>query len=70
MRKRRDKRINLKLGRYVRSESDTRLARVDEEYDLLHKLVNFHFSSLTNSDVTIDDLNVDFLREYLAQTSD
>ena len=66
----RDKRINLKPGRYVRIESDTRLARVDEEYDLLRKFANFHFSSLTNSDATIDDLNVDFLREYLAQTSE
>ena len=64
-----DKRINLKPGRYVRVESDTRLARVDEEYDLLRKFANYHFSSLTNTDATIDDLNVDFIREYLAQTS-
>lgn len=65
-----DKRINLKPGRYVRIESDTRLARVDEEYDLLRKFANYHFSSLTNTDATIDDLDVDFIREYLAQTSD
>lgn len=64
-----DKRINLKPGRYVRVESDTRLARVDEEYDLLRKFANYHFSSLTNADATIDDLDVDFIREYLAQTS-
>lgn len=66
----RDKHIGLKAGRYVRIESDTRLARVDEEYDLLRKFANFHFSSLTNADATIDDLNVDFIREYLSQTSD
>ena len=60
-----DKRINLKPGRYVRVKSDTRLARVDEEYDLLRKFANYHFSSLTNTDATIDDLNVDFIREYL-----
>ena len=65
----RDKRINLKPGRYVRIESDSRLARVDEEYDLLRKFANFHFSSLTNADAAIDDLNVDFIREYLSQTS-
>ena len=65
----RDKRINLKPGRYVRIESDSRLARVDEEYDLLRKFANFHFSSLTNGDAAIDDLNVDFIREYLSQTS-
>lgn len=66
----RDRRINLKPGRYVRIESDSRLARVDEEYDLLRKFANFHFSSLTNADATIDDLNVDFIREFLSQTSD
>lgn len=66
----RDKRINLKPGRYVRIEADSRLARVDEEYDLLRKFSNYHFSSLTNADATIDDLNVDFIREYLSQTSD
>lgn len=65
----RNKRISLKPGRYVRIESDSRLARVDEEYDLLRKFANFHFSSLTNADATIDDLNVDFIREYLSQTS-
>ena len=65
----RNKRINLKPGRYVRIESDSRLARVDEEYDLLRKFSNFHFSSLTNADAAIDDLNVDFIREYLSQTS-
>ncbi len=65
-----DKRISLRPGRYVRIESDTRLARVDEEYDLLRKFANFHFSSLTNAEATIDDLNLDFIREYLSQTSD
>lgn len=66
----RDKRINLKPGRYVRIESDSRLARVDEEYDLLRKFANFHFSSLTNADAVIDNLNIDFMREYLSRTSD
>ena len=41
----RDKKINLKAGRYIRIEADTRLARVDEEYDLLRKFAHFHFSS-------------------------
>ena len=66
----RDKRIHLRPGRYVRIESDSRLARVDEEYDLLRKFANFHFSSLANSDATIDDLNVDLIREYLSRVSD
>lgn len=65
-----NKRIQLKPGRYVRIESDSRLARVDEEYDLLRKFSNYHFSSITNTDATIDDLSVDLIREYVSQTSD
>lgn len=65
-----DKKINLRAGRYVRIESDSRLARVDEEYDLLRKFANFHFSSNTNSEAAIDNLGVDYLKEYIELTSD
>lgn len=65
-----DKKIKLKPGRYVRIESESRLARVDEEYDLLRKFANYHFSSLTHSDASLDDLNSDYLYEYLSMTSD
>ncbi|MBE5844482.1 MAG: AAA family ATPase [Butyrivibrio sp.] len=65
-----DKKVNLKPGRYVRIEADTRLARVDEEYDLLRKFSNFHFSSIVSSGATIDDLDIDLLREYISKTSD
>ncbi len=64
-----NKRINLKPGRYVRIESDSRLAGVDEEYDLLRKFANFHFTSLTNANAVIDDLNADHIREYFSRTS-
>ena len=64
-----DKKIKLKPGRYVRIEAETRLARVDEEYDLLRKFSNFHFSSISNSGATIDDLDTELLREYIAKTS-
>ena len=64
-----NKKINLKPGRYVRIEAETRLARVDEEYDLLRKFSNFHFSSIVNSGATIDDLDIDLLREYVSKTS-
>ena len=64
-----DKRIKLKPGRYVRIESDTRLARVDEEYDLLRKFSNFHYSSMVNAEASLDDLNVELLREYVSKTS-
>lgn len=65
-----DKRIKLRAGRYVRIESESRLARVDEEYDLLRKFANYHYSSLTNDLAIIDDLNVDYIREYIFKTSD
>ena len=64
-----DKKINLKPGRYVRVEADTRLARVDEEYDLLRKFSNFHFSSIESTGASIDDLSIDILREYFSKTS-
>ncbi len=64
-----DKKINLKPGRYVRIETDTRLARVDEEYDLLRKFSNFHFSSIVSTGASIDDLSTDLLREFFSKTS-
>ena len=65
-----DKKINLKPGRYVRVEAESRIARVDEEYDLLRKFANFHYSSMVCSDATINDLNIDYLQEYIQKTSD
>lgn len=64
-----DKTICLKPGRYIRIEAESRLARVDEEYDLLRKFANFHFSSLVSRDGTIDDLNPDYMSEYVYKTS-
>ena len=64
-----NKKINLKPGRYVRIEADTRLARVDEEYDLLRKFANFHYSSIISTNATLDDLNLDIIREYIYKTS-
>ena len=65
-----DKRIHLKPGRYVRPETDSRIARVDEEYDLLRKFANYHYSSIATTDATVEDLNQDLLREYLLKVSD
>ncbi len=64
-----DKTINLKFGRYVRVKAESRLARVDEEYDLMRKFANYHFSSSPSMEATIDDLDADLLREYLTRTS-
>ncbi len=64
-----DKKIGLKPGRYVRIESDTRLANVAEEYALLRKFSQYHFTSEVNDEATLDDLELDYLREYLSLTS-
>lgn len=65
-----DKKINLKPGRYIRFEAESRLARVNEEYDLLRKFSNYHYCSMINSDATIDDLDFDYLLEYVNKVSD
>ncbi len=60
---------SLKPGRYVRVESDSRIARINEEYDLLRKFSNYHFSSDISDEATLDDLDYDYMREYLKSTS-
>lgn len=64
-----DKKIGLLPGRYIRIEAQSRLARVDEEYDLLRKFANFHFTSLTNQEATLEDLNFAYINEYVHQVS-
>lgn len=63
------KEISLKPGRYVRIESDSRIAKINEEYDLLRKFSNYHFSSEVSNEATLDDLDYDYMREYLKSTS-
>ena len=58
-----DKKINLKAGRYVRIEAESRLARVDEEYDLLRKFANFHFSSISSTDAIHTE--VEMLQKFI-----
>ncbi len=65
-----DKRFSIKPGRYIRIESESRLAKINEEYDLLRKFSNYHFSSEVNDTATLDDLDYDYMREYLKITSD
>jgi predicted HTH transcriptional regulator len=64
-----DKTISLKTGRYVRIERDTRLATISEEFLLLKKFSNYHFTENANHAGNIDDLNIDQIREYLRLTS-
>ena len=65
-----DKSIGLKRGRYVRFERDSRLATIKEEFELLKKFSNYHFTEEYSTVATIDDLDVDYIREYLNATTD
>ncbi|WP_318028600.1 RNA-binding domain-containing protein [Mycoplasmopsis gallinacea] len=60
--------IKLKAGKYVRKERDTKLATPLEENELNRKFSNYHFSSSLNSTATINDLNYEYMKEYLVQT--
>ncbi len=64
----RDKAIGLKAGRYIRVGRDTRLSNKREEFELLKKFSGFCFSSELNATAALDDLNYEYMREYLAQT--
>ncbi len=64
-----DKSINLKRGRYVRIERESRLASVMEEFNLLKKFANYHFTEEVSNVASLDDIDVDYIREYLALTS-
>lgn len=64
-----DKKINLKSGRYIRNDFETKLASVSEEYELIKKFANYSFDEDINETATIDDLNIDYIREYISTTS-
>ena len=63
-----DKSINLKAGRYIRVRRDTRKPNKREEFELLKKFAEFHFSSELNEKATLDDLNYEYMKEYLVRT--
>ena len=58
----------LKPGRYIRLKRDTRLPNAREEFELLKKFANYTFSSGLNETATIDDLNYEYMKEYLIAT--
>ncbi|MDR0832503.1 MAG: putative DNA binding domain-containing protein, partial [Bacillales bacterium] len=64
-----DKSIKLKPGMYVRVSKESRLATPSEKFDLLKDFVGYHFSSLVSDKATLDDLSIDYIKEYLAKTS-
>lgn len=64
-----DKDINIKPGRYIRNDFETKIANVSEEYELIKKFANYYFDEDTNNNATIDDLNIDNIKEFLNKTS-
>ena len=60
--------INLKPGRYIRDNRDSVLPSPSQELELLKKFTGKLFSSSLNNTATLDDLNYEYMREYLIQT--
>ena len=63
-----NKTINLKAGRYIRVRRDSRMPNKREEFELLKKFADFHFTSELNETATLDDLNYEYMKEYLVHT--
>lgn len=62
------KKIRLKAGRYIRVRRDSRKLNKREEFELLKKFADYHFSSELNDTATLDDLNYEYMKEYLVRT--
>ena len=58
----------LKPGRYVRTERETRLATRNDEKALLNKFTDYSFTSELNDKATLQDLNIDYIKDYLYET--
>lgn len=65
----RDKEIMVKAGRYVRVRRDTVLPNTLQEFELLRKFSDYRFSSNLNENATVDDLNYEYIKEYLVATN-
>jgi len=64
----RDKKINLKQARYIRISRDTVVPNPIQEFELLKKFAGYSFSSELHEIATLDDLNYEYMREYLLET--
>lgn len=64
-----DKKIGLKAGRYIRIRRDSRMPNKREEFELLKKFADYHFTSELNETATLDDLNYEYMKEYLVRTN-
>ena len=64
-----NKKIRLKAGRYIRIRRDSRMPNKREEFELLKKFADYHFTSELNETATLDDLNYEYMKEYLVHTN-
>jgi len=64
-----DREISLKSGRYIRVNRQSRKPNKREEFELLKKFADFHFTSELNETATLDDLNYEYMKEYLVRTN-
>lgn len=64
-----DQDIKLKAGRYIRIKRDSILPNPKQEFELLKKFADYSFSSNLNETATIDDLNYEYMKEYLIATN-
>ncbi len=55
-------------GRYIRISRDTILPSQKQEYELLKKFSQYSFCSDLHETATLDDLNYEYMKEYLVQT--
>lgn len=58
----------LKAGYYIRKSRDTTLTTKQEELQLLSKFSEMSFSSSSNRIATLDDLDYEYMKEYLVKT--
>lgn len=57
-----------KGGRYIRISRDCVLPNARQELELLRKFANYSFTSEFHPEATLDDLNYEYMKEYLVKT--
>lgn len=60
-----DQDIKLKAGCYIRIKRDSILLNPKQKFELLKKFADYSFSSNLNETAMIDDLNYEYMKEYL-----
>ena len=58
-----------KGGRYIRVNRDTVLPNTRQKYELLRKFAGYSFCDDFHATATLDDLNYEYMKEYLVKTN-